>query len=210
MLTDDVFPAAALQGEIIIRGEDRNDIIPPGPKIRQTAFFPGEAGKGRGEEIVSVFPCAYGYDAAADCRGRAVSVAAIGIPCGGDNDDAGLPKPFRGFLQRQIDLSVIGTDGKIHYSDIIFTGVVHYPSKSFDCLGGISLAAAVQDLQRDDVGMGSNAMPDSMGMVSVSAGNTRDMGHGSKTMFLLLFVYFCGKINSRQSEKGGNDRVSLI
>jgi len=210
MLADDVFPAAALQGKIIVWGKDGNDIISPSPKIGQGTFFPGEEGKGGGQKILSVFPCAYGYDAAADCRRRAVAVAPIGVPCGGDHNDARLPEPFRGFFQGQIDLSVIGADGKIHYSDIIFTGIVHYPSKSFHCLNRISLTAAIQDLQRNDIGVGRDAAPDPMGKMPVSAGDTRDMGHGIKTMFLLLFAYFCGKIKNRKSEKGGNDRVSLI
>lgn len=94
-------------------------------------------------KIGPVFPRSYGDDAAADGWGRTMSAVPIGIPCGGNDYDTHAPEPLYGFLQRQVDLAVIGADGKIYYFDIIFAGVVHYPSKSCDRLYGIALPLAV-------------------------------------------------------------------
>lgn len=195
MSGDDVFPAATLQCEIIIGGEDRNDIVTRRPQVWKRHFFSGEKRKGWGQEIVSVFPCAYGDDTAADGGGRTMSVSSIRIAGGSNNDDAHLPEPFCGFFQREIDFPVVGADGKIHYSDIIFAKIVHYPSKCFYSLGGITLPVAVQDFEDDDVRLRRDPLPDTVRKISISTGDARDMGHGSETMFLLLFVYFCGTIN---------------
>ena len=124
-----------------------------------------------------------------------MAIASIGISRGSNNDDAHLPEPFCCFFQRKIDFPVVGADGKIHYSDIIFAGIVHYPSKCFYCLGRIPLSVAVQDLEGNDICLRGDSLPDAVGEKPVSAGNTRDMGHGCETMFLLHFVYFCGTIN---------------
>ena len=139
-----------------------------------------KAGKGGGLEITSVLPGTYGNDAAADGRRGAVPAVAIGIACGGHHHDACLPKPFHCFFQRKIDLSVVCADGKIHYSDIIFAKIVHYPSKGANGLGGISLTAPVEDFDGNDIDMRGDSAIDALRKDTVSAGDTRDMGHGSK------------------------------
>ena len=102
----------------------------------------------------------------------------IGIPCGGYHYDACLPEAFRGFFQGQVDAAVIGADGKIHYSDIIFAGIVHYPSQGTNGLCRISLPFSVQDFDGNDAGVGGDAAVNAVGKSAVSAGNTCDMSHG--------------------------------
>lgn len=173
-----ILTAAIGQGKIIIGREDRNDIIPHSPEV--WAFFLCEAGKGGVLEIMPIFPGSDGNDAAADGGRGAVPAVSIGISCGGHHNNAGLPEPFHSFFQRKIHLSVVCADGKIHYSDIIFAEIVHYPSKGANGLSGISLTASVEDLDGNDIYMGGNPAIDALRKDTVSAGNTRDMDHGSR------------------------------
>ncbi len=131
-------------------------------------------------EILPVFPCAYGNDTAADGRRRMISVSSVGVSCCCDNYDAFLPEPLYGFFQRQVDLSVVGADGKIYYLYIIFASIVHYPSQCRDCLDRIALPKTIQDFYGNDIGAGGDAAVFSVGIPAVAAGDTRDMGHGCK------------------------------
>ena len=178
MIAYHILSAAIGQCEIIIGGKDGNDIISHCPEVG--AVFLCEAGKGSGPEIASVLPGAHGNDTAADGGRGSVSAVPVGIACGGHHHDTCLPKLFHGFLQRQIDLSVVCADGKIHYSDIIFAKIVHYPSKGTNGLGGISLSAPVEDFDGNDIDMGGDSAIEPLRKGAVSAGNARDMGHGSK------------------------------
>ena len=131
-------------------------------------------------EITPILPCAHRNNIAADSGRRMILIALIGIACGGNHYNACLPKVFCCLLQGRICPSVIGADGKIHYSDIIFRGVVHYPSKAFDSMGGTALPTAIQNFQRNDIYIWSNALPDAVGEVSIAAGDSRDMSHGRR------------------------------
>lgn len=184
-----ILAAAVGQGEIIIGRKDGNDIVSRGPEIG--AVFLCEAGKGSILKIMPVFPCAYGNDAAADSGRGTVSAVAIGISCGGYHHDTCLPEPFHCFFQRKVDLSVVCADGKIYYSDIIFAKIVHYPSEGTNGLSRISLTASVEDLDGNDIYMGGDSAIDALREGAVSAGNTRDMGHGSKDAEREDFLAFC-------------------
>ena len=187
---DDILSAAARQGKIKIRRKDGNDIIPRCPQVRQGWFFSGKKSKGGGKKIIPVLPCPYGDDAATDGGRRAVSTMAVGISGGGHHHDAHLPKPFHGFLQGKVDPSVVGADGKIDYFYIIFAEIVHYPSQCPYSLSGISLSAAVKDLDGNDICMRRNAAVFSAGKKAVSAGHTRDVAHGRRKKDFLAFCVY--------------------
>lgn len=135
-----------------------------------------------------------------------MTAASVGIPSGGDDNDAQLPETFCGLFQRKIDFPVVGADGKIHYSDIIFAMIVHYPSKCFDCLSGVSLPAVIQDLKGNDVCLRSDALPDAVGKIAISAGDSRDMGHGCENE---VSVAFCELLRYNKEQRIGKRRKSL-
>ena len=112
------------------------------------------------------------------------------IPCGGYHHDACLPEVFRCFLQGQVDTAVIGADGKIHYSDIIFAGIVHYPSKGTNGLCRISLPFPVQNFDGNDAGVRGDAAVNTIRKGAVSAGNTRDMSHGIRMQDCIAIYAF--------------------
>ena len=109
-----------------------------------------------------------------------ILIALIGIARSGDYHNACLPKTLCCLPQGRMCPSVIGADGKIHYSDIIFRCIVHYPSKTFDGMGGASLPPVIQNFQRNDIHIGSDALPDAVGEEAVAAGDSRDMSHGRR------------------------------
>ena len=186
-----VLAAAPRQGKIIIGGKNGNDIIPRCPEIRREKIFPGETGKRGGLKKIPVFPCPYGNDTAADCRRGTVSSLSVGVPGGSHHDDAHLPQLFHGFLQGQVHLSVVGADGKIHYSDIIFAKIVHYPSQGPYRLLRISLTGPIQDFDGNDIHFRGDTAINAVGKGAVSAGDTRDVGHGCEEYIDFLAFYCC-------------------
>ena len=161
-------------------GKNRNDIVSGCPKVRLQGFFLCEAGKGRGLEVLPVFPGSDRNNTAADSGRRTVSSVSVRISCRSDDDNACLPETFHGFFQRKIDSAVIGADGKIHYSDIIFAGIVHYPSEGAYGLCRVSLTGSVQNFDGNNMHMRCGTAPDAMRKKAVSAGYARDVSHGSK------------------------------
>ena len=188
MSADHILWAAAGQGKIIIGGKDGNDIIPRSPEVGAEEFFFCETGKRRGGKTGAVFPSPGGDDAVADRWRRAVAPVFIGISCGGHHHDARFPQFFGGFLQRRISPAVIGTDGKIHHADVVLSGVLQNPAQGPHCLYGITLSAAVQDFDGNDISMGHDSVVNAAGKGAVSTGNTSDMADGSENQ---EFVAIC-------------------
>ena len=119
-----------------------------------------------------------------------MTALSVRIPCGSDYHDACLPEAFCRFLQGQVNAAVIGADGKIHYSDIIFAGIVHYPSKGTNGLCRISLPFSVQNFDGNDAGVRGDATVNTIGKGTVSAGNTRDMSHGIRMQDCIAIYAF--------------------
>ena len=47
-------------------------------------------------------------------------------------------------------------------------------------MGGAALPPVIQNFQRNDIHIGSDALPDAVGEEAVAAGDSRDMSHGRR------------------------------